>query len=442
MILRQAPPMVSVIIPCFTNRRQAAFVDTWVAQTYSDDRYELVFVIRKGDSFLNEIESRKRPSDTVIITTASDVNELYLIGVNAAKGDLLFFSEDHVAAEPFCIEHLVNLAVTEQFAAATAVDRHINITKTGRMEELATDRDMAIWATPGAWDRVRLRGFAIWRDVYEDVGGLEPGYSFFSQTALAATLHASGYEIHLCSGPPLINHVNTFDLEEVGRNAESYAKRCRMYLASHDLTFCENYFAVSHHIASVVSSPGVAQWRRKAAVAKLRFQVARSERKALAAFDDYHQARREIGWRTVVPGSVDFTDPITIAESCKTDIPLARLFQLFPVEKHDGKTLRWSRPTTEFMLQFEARGAYDAVFDTGALRGHAAGLAVRASWNGRDLETGTSDADGRTISFRLNVADRGIGSLTTQVEPLRINASTGDRRELGIPICALAVQPS
>jgi hypothetical protein len=253
-------------------------------------------------------------------------------------------------------------------------------------------------------------------------------------------LHAAGYDITTCGDEPLLHHLNTVELKEVGRNAFSYSKSCRVYAGAHDPAYCEKYFAVSHHAARVLSSPEISRWKRKARLAQLKFHLARSAQASLAAYTDYHEAMSEIGWRTIKPGSLDFTAPLRVDPSGRTVVSVDSLHHLFPIEQHNGVMFRWSPPIAEHELHFAVVGAYEVHLDTGALRGHCAELALTALWNGVDIGPCVASPDGRTITFRVDVEREGIGILTTCVEPLAVDRQTGEQRELGIPICRISVQ--
>jgi hypothetical protein len=111
---RQQPDMVSVIIPYYPGRRHIEYVDTWINQMYPANRYELIYVLGRSDPFAKKIEKRLRAHDTLIVTDEMDINARFAVAVEASRGELLLFSEDHVAAEPFCIERLTEIFVADQ----------------------------------------------------------------------------------------------------------------------------------------------------------------------------------------------------------------------------------------------------------------------------------------------------------------------------------------
>ena len=69
------------------------------------------------------------------------------------------------------------------------------------------DSEFARWERPGAWQRFHLRGTALRRESYLEVGGLEYRYRRFAEWLLSARLHVRGQRL-LPFRSVRVHHVN------------------------------------------------------------------------------------------------------------------------------------------------------------------------------------------------------------------------------------------
>ena len=440
--VRTDPRLVSVVVPYKDERRCGEYVDNWMAQTYPADKYEFVAVVNPSDRMVPELRARLRPHDQIVVSESREQTTMYAEGVAAAKGELLLLSEDHVVSETTCLERAVRGIVEGNLDGGSVAWGDINLTKTAAIEELACARDSVAWGLPGAWNTVRFRGFVIWRDVLESVGGFDVGYGLFAEASLAAKLHAAGSTIAKFGSEPMLSHVNTLSLSAVGRNTARYASQCRAFAAHNDPTYCERYFSVSQYSSRVTASPGTFRWRAAAAVARVRFELARSPSARLDAYTAYNAAQIELGWR-VAPKDArfDFATVPSVSASARTDLVLERLHDVSSVEEFNGSSFRWSAPTFRHRLSFGAAGSYRMHLDTGSIRGHASAIPLTLTWNGKPIDEDRIRRDHRWIAAEIEVEAAGEGTFGVEVERLRVEPNTGEKRALGLPICAIWFEP-
>jgi len=246
-----APPLISVIIPFGDPRGRPEHLASWTRdQTLPAEQFELIVVTPdlkpKRDA---AIRSYLRPQDSLMTCDRAGAFACYAAGVKAARGSYLFFSEDHCLADPECLEAAARFMEDPAYVGASVRWRGINHTGVAKMEDLLAEHDSRQWSLPGHWNKLRIRGFILLRDAYDQVGGLKPAYGAFAEALLAAELHAKGYTIGSIAEAG-VRHVNTYYLSEIFDNIWSYAWGESAYCDTHERNFCERYFAASTNLPS------------------------------------------------------------------------------------------------------------------------------------------------------------------------------------------------
>jgi hypothetical protein len=194
-------------------------LSSWTrGQTLGRERYEVIVV---GSGRELEAEALARPlmtsGDRMLRCEAAKELALHDFGARQARGKWLLFTEAHCVAEPDC---LAELAAYLQTHAAQFAGACIRTTSDGssqplaRLEERWYRDGFAAWSRDGDWRKVMIRGTAVRRDAYEQVGGFKSELGCFGEILLAAELDASGYRLGYAPAAA-VKHYNSTSLHEV-----------------------------------------------------------------------------------------------------------------------------------------------------------------------------------------------------------------------------------
>ncbi|HEV8268404.1 MAG TPA: glycosyltransferase family 2 protein [Thermoanaerobaculia bacterium] len=219
-------PELSILVPLTEHRGCAmeAVASFTKAQTCDGSRFEVVVL---GDGRKPELEERVsallRPVDRFVRAPLAKEMELYALGAAEARGALLLVTEPHCIASPHCVRELLASFESSPWdvtclSFATRAENAV-----ARMEGRAFDEVVGGWGKDDAWRRVLLRGFAIRKSVFLEMGGLSPRYEKFAERALAIRLARGGYRI---SSTPRagITHVNTTSLGALSPVIREYVR--------------------------------------------------------------------------------------------------------------------------------------------------------------------------------------------------------------------------
>ena len=484
--------LISVIVPFGDPRGRVEHLDSWTQQTLAPERFEVIAVANPERMSEAAIRERLRPHDRLLSTNAPYPFSMYSLATKAARGAILFFTEDHCIADPECLEAAARFLEDEAYAGATVRWGHINHTVVARMEQLLNEIDARTWFEADHWNKVRIRGFALRRSVYSELGGFQVEYGEFAEALLAAQLHAQRRRIGFVSEAGVI-HVNTYTLDEIRNDAQQYTWGECAYCTNHDEDFCDRYFPASTAAAERFPSAADTErhlrdlglvlaetlrgrgsglftalqlidewihlqtWRPRVWLrrriksplsvlsARMRFAVLRfNEAARLRSFKDY--------WQAIVQSASDdyfsrycpaARPRLLLTPNAQGEIPLDKLFGLYAMETHKGTRLRWTRPVTSLLFTLPP-GDYVVEIDTQGLRGPINHLPLSLVWNGHLLPARElRRSDGR-LSFQINrqACDPAGRQSATIVIPAKCRIGTSEQRRLGLPIVSLHVRPS
>lgn len=213
------PPFVSVIVPMLHNAgRMLHATESWVNQTYPQDRFEIVVVSKKDRSDMEmDVRARLRAHDVVIFDPACDYYTAMNSGARAAKGDILIFAESHVTSEPNCLEEMIKyMEANPQLAGASSQVLPGNVGILPDMQvELYAEIDLPELKDRDHWRKIATRMFSLRRSVYVSHGPFEQDYGIFSERAVAIRFKELGLKFGFCEQAYVRHYdVDTFEVLE------------------------------------------------------------------------------------------------------------------------------------------------------------------------------------------------------------------------------------
>ena len=499
-------PALSVIAPLIDNRGHAVeAVSSWTrGQTLARDQYEVLVVSngREGDA---EAAAQRYlgPGDRLL--RREHVNELALDdhGARQARGRWLLFTEGHCVPEPTCLEalleHLETRWPTEAGACLRTTDDG-NPHPLAALEGRAYQEGFAEWSRDGDWRKVTIRGIAVRRQVYLDVGGFEHEFGCFAEAALAATLHARGYRLGYVPAAA-VKHYNSTNLRELLAYVQEYRDGEARYRAGVPAAHFEAYFGGEPEMAAPT---GVDRWwavhaaarSLAAAVARPRVEgaldMARTAFRVLpglvgstllgdagdrlAARVTYLRARFSFAipgqhpderyrrylrlWEAagrvaragaVRPRALLVTEPVKEADPRAGfvlrpgELGPDRLIGFHARETWEGRAFRWAAPLAMLAVQVPPE-PYRVILDTRGLRGRDIRGLVDLYLNGHRAPVAPAGYDPLAPGELAFTVDRRMfrpappQRLTLVSRRLRA-AGSRDPRALGLPLFAITFRP-
>ena len=182
------PPFVSIIIPTY-NRAQTlpATLESFLAQNYPRDCYEILIVDNNSTDTTHKITARYIDSSAVLVKYLFEPRQgVHYARNSAAKkanGDILYFTDDDMVADPALLHELVKVfELVPEVGCATGLilprfekeppewvrrylwNHYLSVTEKSRLEELII--------TPN--DLVYSCHQAVRRDLFFQAGGFNP----------------------------------------------------------------------------------------------------------------------------------------------------------------------------------------------------------------------------------------------------------------------------
>ena len=486
-----APPLISVIVPFDDSRGKPKHLAGWTReQTLDGALYEVIALTdgRLGTEMDESIREHLRPQDRHLQLEKSATRfAMYAAGAEAARGSILFITEDHCVAEPGCLAVVKHHFETTTDSGVTVKWGHINNTDVAYMEELVNHIDARQWSRPDHWNKVRIRGFGIRKEAYRDVGGFEWKYQGFSEALLAAKLHAQGHRVGY-AGDAGVLHINTESMYELQESAWSYSWAECEYCQENENTFCEQYFSASTGLASQVLTPSpmakwmirallrgllenrtfwrggaFSRWGVVASILQLGMSALASGCRQLVAWSGvwsarmryhfwrFHEGRRlrAFGdfWRRVsYAARVDYAVKNERRAATASSLQWAGTGGLvtsgchgcFGTERFEGRAFRWTSPVAVVPLQLPAADCKIAI-DTGRLRGAAWSYPITVFLNRKALPQEMIKCRDSLliikIKRRMCRKDVDVQELTLVTAP--VIQQGFESRWLGLPICSI-----
>ena len=184
----------------------AASARAWAGQTLPADDYEIVAADGGGDPGLTaDVRRALREGDRLLPFPGRSEIELYQGGAAAARGRTLLFTESHCLPEPDAAEELVCHLDETGARAACLASGHLKRGGLAPLEAALGDRTITRCPPERWWAVASLRGFAVRRTLFDDVGGFQTRLGRFAETVLALELERRGCRGLVAPGA-VVNH--------------------------------------------------------------------------------------------------------------------------------------------------------------------------------------------------------------------------------------------
>lgn len=486
---RSNGPAISVIVPLPEHRGYALdCVRSWLGQTVAPESYELLVMADGSEPELEQrVRGMLRPADRMITEPGAHEARLYDLGAQAARADLLLFTEPHCTAESRALDELSRFLATSDYDGACLRSVSVSTTAMARMEERFFDEGFEEWSKEGHWCKVILRGFAVRREAYDAAGGFDHRYRRFSEFVLGARLHSHGRRIGYAAGAA-VRHANATSLDHNRRAIVDFALGEAAFRHDHDRVFCERYFgpapearerhaldAPAARAASTAAFRNLGRrsvWREPAALRGAASTIARyGPTAALGPKPRLWRARAEFTsararcllWRSredrLFPAFADGWNRLgyltrleyaaakvgeprpmdAAARFAIEELPEERLLGFHEAERLNGDVFRWSRGLAS--VELPMAGARRIQLLTVPARPGAADLCQWVFLGDRRLPSRAVELGPEGITIDLDsagVRPRGDERLTFTCAPLSGRwAPRADSRELGLPLRAI-----
>jgi Glycosyltransferase like family 2 len=211
---------LSVVVPATDHRGHLLEgLSSWTqGQTLARERYEVLLVTSGREPELVAAASQLLTADDRVLTLEL-ANEQALddYGARRARGKWLLFTEAHCVAAPNCLAELLAYLEAHEKNFVGACLRSTtdgNPHPLARLEERSYEEGFAEWSAEGDWRKVIIRGFAIRRDIYLEVGGFQGDLGCFAEVEIAVALNERGYRMgYACAAA--VKHYNSPNLSFV-----------------------------------------------------------------------------------------------------------------------------------------------------------------------------------------------------------------------------------
>jgi hypothetical protein len=490
-------PFVSVIIPLLDDRGNGVkAVGDWTSnQTYPRESFE---VILASNGRRTETETCCQQllgaTDRLLIHDTNNELELLNVAASRARGAILVFTESHCFPRADLLEKVVHsLATTDHVGACTPI-RRVLTNYVAQAEDGIFQRYTSNLTDSTNWRKAQYWCFAIRRQAYFDLGGYRPEFDLFAPMAFAALAREKGYPLG-CATETEILHVNNTTLRETVRAIVDFIEGESLCRDCYPADFCGKHFgpppaewALRSRLRSPVSKqlcrnlvvsalkPGrdvLGTWASclcglarylPAALFGCRPQLAlsavalrlgmlncqlwrgNSKRLQRAYWTMYAQAVRQTRLRFISAHPLHASKQIEDAGTYDiTDLPEASLVDFHSREDWESRPFRWSSSMAAILLAIPP-GSYSIRIETGGLRTDLRGHPPRFFFDGNRLPASAVRFDREQVALDISescfVAGRAEQSLfwtCAALKPWRHGVD--DRRELGLPIFQLAIEP-
>ncbi|MCG6924430.1 MAG: hypothetical protein LJF30_03835 [Acidobacteria bacterium] len=253
-------PRLSVVLPLGDHRGLAvASVRAWVGQNLPAASYEVVAVDdRRERRHTPRVRETLRANDLFVVNARASEIELYQAGADAARGEILLFTESHAVPAPETGAALLRYLDRTGAPAATLRSAHIPRGALARLEALVgqvarAERPEARW-----WAGVSLRGFAVRHSLFRELGGFRTELERYAETALAIEMDRRGLRAEEVADA-LVHHGDCAGPGELEPALLGLGRGRRAYLEAGPVALVEPYVGGSDPRTRALIDSGLAR---------------------------------------------------------------------------------------------------------------------------------------------------------------------------------------
>ena len=491
--MNSSHPQFSVIVPLQNDRDAGpACVASWLAQTISQDAYEIVLVASNPHGkWEQQLRTRLRPCDQFVAAPDGAETLFWEHGARQARGAWLLFSEAHCVADRRCLEEMSRYLQDHEVAGACCQSIGIARSPAARIDERLFQQGFQSAIDPDNWRKLVMHGSVVRKSVYFELGGFDVRHGRFAEWVLERRLHDAGHRLGYAPHA-IVRHLFRDSLAELIPELVGYtdgecafqADQPQLPIADYtcfppewrmghepntrlaravagavacsfwsDLRLGMSSWNAFHALRTTLQRTGLLGRRFRAAAAWTAMQWAffqawrrrsdetalepayRRLKEAIVRWARYRfLAQHEATDRclTLTPGHCDMAD---IADDA--------LLGFHCLEKSPHGVFRWTRAVAGIEFQLTP-GDYQLVLHTGGLRGHVRPLVQDVLFNGIriPLDQLADDACDPIIPLRArNFEPEQPQRLVLISEPENADRlGAADRRELGLPVMGIEVR--
>ncbi len=190
----------SIIIPLEYHRGQAdRCLRAWTQeQTFPRKNYEMILVAPRNfpAGELQALRAFLSPHDQLLIRREEHDMPLCAAGANAARGEVLFFTESHCWPESDVLEKsAVTLDAHPEWAGFSGRSIRVTHNRLSIVEADLYEADIEEGMLRHPWRKVLDQCFVGRRDPYFQCGGFDPDLGHFSEWLLAARFYCAGFTV-------------------------------------------------------------------------------------------------------------------------------------------------------------------------------------------------------------------------------------------------------
>ena len=234
---------ISVIIPLVETRGRALdSISSWARQTLAAERYEVLVVGDGRDAvFRRRVEEKLGCNGRFIESAGRHATSLHNVGARHARAPWLFVTESHCVSDPCCLERMLAFVGDHGLDRAFCTSDGLPGNLFSRMEQRLFEAEVRKRKAANA-NVVSVRGTAIRKTQFLEVGGFVERYGHFSALLLGDALQARGARMGFAEDA-LVFHENMDNasdlidsLREYGRDecrsaadAQRSSRRCQVW---------------------------------------------------------------------------------------------------------------------------------------------------------------------------------------------------------------------
>lgn len=219
-------PVISVVIPLPDDRGQAYESLKGFTQQAVNVAHEVIVptdaVSADEIAWLVELF----PQVHWIYRPGLNVNALYNVGAQVARGEYLYITEAHCIPRSDCLQRIYEFVQESEFPAACSASDGINGNYVAEGEQWIFEEDFHQWMKAQKC-KIAIRGTLIKRRLWEDVGGFQAEFGHFSEMLIGSKLEAAGVRIGFAA-KSWVSHCNQVSLKELSAELIEYGEdECR-----------------------------------------------------------------------------------------------------------------------------------------------------------------------------------------------------------------------